>query len=135
MVNVGSSFGVRIGTSARPFLTNAHYLRIGFIDYVCGAVLKQLFISLVLMVAVVVSASAQEICRVSDPTGTPLNIRETPNGQIVGNLTNGMVVSVLATVVSKDNKKWTHIGRDGIPIGWVFRDYVDCSHTIKNGPG
>lgn len=118
-----------------PFLPYPHCLRTGFIDQTCGAVLKHLFSLLVLTVAVVINASAQEICRVSDPTGTPLNIRETPNGQIVGNLTNGMVVSVLATVVSKDNKKWAHIGRDGILIGWVFRDYVDCSHTIKNGPG
>jgi hypothetical protein len=30
-------------------------------------------------------ASAQERCRVMDPTGTPLNVRTAPNGHIVGN--------------------------------------------------
>jgi hypothetical protein len=34
-------------------------------------------------------ASAQDRCRVMDPTGTPLNVRTTPNGNIVGTLNNG----------------------------------------------
>ena len=29
------------------------------------------------------------VCIVSDPTGTPLNVRATPNGRIIGSLSNG----------------------------------------------
>jgi hypothetical protein len=38
---------------------------------------------------------AETLCRVVDPTTTPLNVRTTPNGRIVGTLENGAMVSVL----------------------------------------
>lgn len=38
---------------------------------------------------------AQTQCQVNDPTGTPLNLRNTPNGEIVGALNNGVSVRVV----------------------------------------
>ena len=38
-------------------------------------------------------------CKVTDPTGTPLNVRDSPNGKIVGTLANGVLVAI---VESKD---------------------------------
>jgi hypothetical protein len=49
-------------------------------------------------------AAEGERCKVTDPTGTPLNVRDSPNGKITG------------TLAHKTKK----------PIGWVFREFVSC---------
>jgi hypothetical protein len=51
-------------------------------------------------------ARAQTSCTVSDPTGTPLNVRSRPNGPIVGALHNGATVFVSALIADAS-------GRDG----------------------
>jgi hypothetical protein len=71
-------------------------------------------------------ARAQE-CTVADPTGTPLNVREQPNGRIAGALYNGAAVYVKDLTVDRDGRRWAYI----IPLkagksGWVFREYLDC---------
>ena len=38
-------------------------------------------------------------CNVADPTGTPLNVRSSPNGPIMGALHNGVTVHVNDLVV------------------------------------
>jgi hypothetical protein len=48
---------------------------------------------------------AQSHCRVMDPTGTPLNLRTAPNGQILGNLANGIVVAVLDQAVGSTSSR------------------------------
>ena len=80
------------------------------------------------------AASAQSVgktCVVADPSGTPLNVRITPNGRIVDVLSNGTWVYI--DDVQRDNgKTWAYVaesnakGRVGSPIGWVFRDYLNC---------
>ncbi len=81
--------------------------------------------SLVLLSAA--SASAQSRCRVMDPTGTPLNIRETPAGRVVGSIPNGFIVS-RAEQVDHNGRAWVfiHNAQTGAPIGWVFREFVAC---------
>jgi S1-C subfamily serine protease len=71
------------------------------------------------------SSATVEQCRVSDPD-PPLNVRTGPNGRIVGKLNNGTIVTVLdGTTVRGDN--WVYVRtEDGVSIGWVFRDYLDC---------
>jgi hypothetical protein len=41
------------------------------------------------------ASHAQSLCRVADPTPTPLRVRTSPNGRIVSTLENGTLVSVL----------------------------------------
>ena len=69
-------------------------------------------------------------CRVSDPN-PPLNVRTTPNGSIVGTLSNGTLVTVLDY---SPNKPWVYVGRyeDRFPIGWVYREYLDCMPSNRN---
>jgi hypothetical protein len=73
--------------------------------------------------------SAQDRCRVQDPTGTPLNLRTTPNGRIITTLSNG----TLATILDRANlrgKTWVYItSEDRASMGWVFRDFLDCKRT------
>lgn len=69
---------------------------------------------------------AQSHCRVMDPTGTPLNLRTAPNGQILGNLANGVLVAVVDQAVGST---WFYIKSlsDDATLGWVFREFIACS--------
>lgn len=67
------------------------------------------------------------ICTVADPTGTPLNIREEPNGSILGTWSNG--VRVRPYEEKKHNGKvWYAVERvaDDNSEGWVFDPYLKC---------
>jgi uncharacterized protein len=63
-------------------------------------------------------------CNVLDPE-SPLNVRTTPNGSIVGSLSNGTGVVVLDYDA---DKTWAFVGRseDRSPVGWVYTKYLDC---------
>lgn len=72
-------------------------------------------------------ASAQMRCTVNDLTGTPLNIRNQPNGRIVGALHNDVPVFLSDVVEDSRGRRWARV----IPVsegktGWVFRDYLSC---------
>ena len=71
---------------------------------------------------------AQGLCEIMDPTGTPLNVRASPNGHIVGTLQNGVQVSVLDRVVDRKKQAWVYVGHseDQSPIGWVYREFIAC---------
>ena len=77
--------------------------------------------------------NSQEYCRVADPTGTPLNVRRSPNGPISITLVNGSAVTVIDKSVSK-GKPWAFVARDGSPVGWVFRDYLNCQPATLAAP-
>ena len=71
---------------------------------------------------------SQALCRVKDPTGTPLNVRTVPNGDLVDRLTNGTPLQVLDILHDTQGRNWALIERPGggQAIGWAFRDYIDC---------
>lgn len=73
-------------------------------------------------------ALAQSSCYVSDPTGTPLNIRIEPNGRVVGTIPNGAQVTISEARRDERGRAWVFI-RDldsGRGIGWVFRSFLNC---------
>jgi hypothetical protein len=74
------------------------------------------------------AAAQQPVCTVSDPTGTPLNVRTAPNSVVIGTLPNGAPVRLVQVVSGPDRKRWAFVVRpdDGATIGWIFRDYVIC---------
>jgi Bacterial SH3 domain len=90
--------------------------------------MKYCFLLFVLIGATVASAQAQTVRRVADPTPSPLNVRTSPNGRVVGTLENRMVVAILDRTTDRRGQAWVYVGNaeDRMPIGWVFRDYVDC---------
>lgn len=65
-------------------------------------------------------------CTVSDPTGTPLNVRSKANGRVIAKLKNGTLVEIDDTTAGK---KWSRIsfssGKKTV-LGWVLRDYLSC---------
>ena len=69
-------------------------------------------------------------CIVSDPTGTPLNVRSRPNGPILGALYNDTPVLVTGGVVTVGMKVWVNV----TPLapgkrGWVFFDFLSCERS------
>lgn len=74
-------------------------------------------------------AAAQSRCRIADPTGTPLNVRSGPYGEILGQVRNGTPVRIEADAIDGKGKPWAYVVamEGGQPLGWVFRDYVSCS--------
>jgi S1-C subfamily serine protease len=67
-------------------------------------------------------------CRVADPTPTPLNVRTSPNGRILGTLDNGLIVTILDQTTDRDGASWTYVAKadDGAPLGWVYGNFLDC---------
>ena len=64
----------------------------------------------------------------TDPTGTPLNVRESPNGKIIGTLANGTWSTIVEYKDAANGKPWVKIvdHETKKPIGWVFREFVSC---------
>ena len=75
-----------------------------------------------------VTAQLEPPCKVTDPTGTPLNVRDSPNGTITGRLSNGASVTIVESKIADNGKPWVKVVDAGTekPIGWVFRDFVSC---------
>lgn len=73
-------------------------------------------------------AQAANRCAVTDPTGTPLNIRETPNGEIIGRVSNGAGVRVVNSSFDERGRPWVLIRPrgSGQVVGWVYREFVSC---------
>jgi hypothetical protein len=91
-----------------------------------------------LLLATLISgtASACGCCFVNDPTGTPLNVRDKPNGKIIGTVSNKTVVdwdSNNDDMKDSRGRLWRLIFWGGIDgqnegwkEGWVFRKYLMC---------
>lgn len=67
-------------------------------------------------------------CKVTDPTGSPLNVREGPQGRVIGTIRNGANVRIEATARDHKGQPWAQIvtGDRGRTVGWVFREFVSC---------
>jgi uncharacterized protein len=76
-------------------------------------------------------SASQASCSVQDPTGTPLNVRGTPNGAVVDSLTSGTPLQVLGIQQDSRGRDWALVTRPGQDraLGWAFRDYIVCSST------
>lgn len=67
-------------------------------------------------------------CRVMDPTGTPLNVRNSPNGVVVGQIRNGTLVTRVRSSEDDRGRPWSYIvdRSTGEPLGWVYREFIAC---------
>lgn len=74
------------------------------------------------------SAKAEQVCKVTDPTGTPLNVRKTPNGAIVGTLNNNVEVYIVKIDYDAQGRSWALVSRSpqSGAFGWVFREFISC---------
>ncbi len=103
---------------------------------------RSTLLSLALMMAATQSTACEgpPICTVIDPTGTPLNVRESPGGRILATLTRGTEVEVLDHA-DDGAERWALVanfgGTDGMQDGegaWVFARYLDCAASLNDLP-
>jgi SH3 domain-containing protein len=88
---------------------------------------KTIVFSGLLCGSLVATSACAEACLVDDPTGTPLNVRASPNGSILGALFNGVRVEITDMTLDRNGKRWAHVvPLDGGRRGWVFREFLDC---------
>lgn len=66
-------------------------------------------------------------CQVADPTGTPLNVRDAPNGELLGSVQNDQIVRVYGHQMH-NGKVWALAYRDvrDNAVGFVFDAYLKC---------
>lgn len=76
------------------------------------------------------AAAQSQRCKVTDPTGTPLNVRASPNGRILRTIRNNTVVYVEEYSSDRNGKPWARISipsKNGRRVlGWVFREFISC---------
>lgn len=76
------------------------------------------------------AAQAASVCKVTDPTGTPLNVRDAPNGQKINALKNGREVVIINTGTDAKGRAWARIAGDyegkQRVWGWVLREFISC---------
>ena len=69
-------------------------------------------------------------CIVADPTGTPLNIRLTPNGKIVATARKGTRIQVFEGEEKYDDQKraWYFVAlpTSSAPDGYALAAYINC---------
>lgn len=89
--------------------------------------MKKFALALFATLALSVSAYAQT-CKVTDPTGTPLNVRATPNGKIIGKINNNITVYVGEYTYDDKGRPWAMVfnAKTDKYIGWVYREFISC---------
>ncbi|MBD2039475.1 SH3 domain-containing protein [Microcoleus sp. FACHB-672] len=94
--------------------------------------------SLLLILAVLASSlaialPAKAICKVTDPTGTPLNVRDRPSGEVINTLRNGWIVYIEDSATDDQGRPWVKVGsysEEGYDSwGWVIREFISCYKT------
>lgn len=81
--------------------------------------------------SIALPARAEEVCKVTDPTGTPLNVRDTPNGtRIITTLPNDTRVYIEETATDPKGRPWVKVGGYSkgkyVVWGWVIREFISC---------
>lgn len=76
------------------------------------------------------ASKVDAICKVTDPTGTPLNVRDRPNGKVINALKNGRDVYIEETAYDRQGRPWARVSGDRNGKyrlwGWVFREFISC---------
>lgn len=101
--------------------------------------MKTLLVIVLFAVAVLLSAQTSAVaqdrgftrCTVVDPTGSPLNVRASPNGKkIVSKLKNGASVFLEKYGDDVQGREWVLVRLTGRkvnkPLGWVLSEFLDC---------
>lgn len=96
--------------------------------------MKKLFYTSALLVLMMTtgmnSAQAERVCKVTDPTNTPLNIRDQPNGKVINKLRNEREVYIIETSYDDKHRPWVYLGGyykgEYRQWGWAIREFVSC---------
>lgn len=82
----------------------------------------------------ITSPALAETCFIADPTDTALNVRATPNGEIINRLRNGREVEIELYQDDAKGRSWGYATGEykgkHRKWGWVFMEAVDCQHKV-----
>lgn len=74
--------------------------------------------------------AAEDRCLVTDPPGTPLNVRTGPgqHGMVIATIESGHRVTVVDHLTGEGGKPWVFVADHGTgrDIGWVYREDIGC---------
>jgi hypothetical protein len=88
--------------------------------------------SILAIAAVLATSAANAECIVADPSPTPLNVRTAPYGRIIGTLVDGQIVSIIDRSTDRSGTPWVYVAdANGVPLGWIYRPYIDCEHETR----
>ena len=77
-----------------------------------------------------VLAQAPRRCLVNDPSATPLNLRASPGGAVLGRVENRESVEITEQTVDERGRSWAKVtvttGATAGRQGWVFREFIAC---------
>jgi len=78
--------------------------------------------------ATTASAQTSDRCKIVDPTGTPLNLRATPGGAVIGTIANGQIINYVKDEDDARGRTWVLISRraGSTAMGWVYREFIAC---------
>jgi hypothetical protein len=82
------------------------------------------------------SSEARQLCKVNDPTGTPLNVRDEPGKNLVNTLKNGTEIELIDTTQDAKKRTWARVGsyhQGGYQVwGWVFKEFIQCGYSAQS---
>lgn len=82
------------------------------------------------------SSEARQLCKVNDPTGTPLNVRDEPGKNLVSTLKNGTEIELIDTTQDTKKRTWARVGsyhKGGYQVwGWVFKGFIQCGYASRS---
>ena len=90
-----------------------------------GAISSAALLGSLLFAISIDPAQASQRCMVTDPTGTPLNVRRF-DGKVIGALRNGEIVRVLQMGADPKGKPWAYVAYETNGEGWVYREFISC---------
>ncbi|WP_150496613.1 SH3 domain-containing protein [Roseibium aquae] len=80
-----------------------------------------------------ISQIAGKSCVVADPVDPTLNVRATPNGELINRLRNGRIIRITEIRDDANGRPWGYaVGNFNGQFrnwGWVFLQHVDCSNA------
>lgn len=72
-------------------------------------ILNSLLVVLLGSLTVELPVKAEQVCQVTDPTGIPLTVRDSPDGDVINALRNGREVYILETAYDEQGRPWAKI--------------------------
>ena len=68
----------------------------------------------------------QQVCRVNDPNDTYVNLRQTPNGTLIGPVNNGTAVQISGYQADMQGRDWAAVMTSDQRVGFMFRRMITC---------
>ena len=70
--------------------------------------------------------TTQQVCRVNDPNDSYVNLRQSPNGALIGPVVNGTTVQITGYQSDTQGRDWAAVFTQNKRVGFMFRSMISC---------